>query len=178
MKLSLSSDIFTVLPLPILLIVVGSVSSCTPRNFPDPAKPSPTSQPFSTPLSPDSSSQSPSNTDKNIPVTLYTSDAQCQDYIPQVVKLSPDQIIDQSIGKILEQQTNADFSIVSYRLNISNEIATIDLRVAPDSSRQIASLSNCEQFALFGSIRKTLTSNLEWNIKDVRFTQGGKEIIF
>jgi hypothetical protein len=95
-----------------------------------------------------------------------------------VVKLSPDQIIDQSIGKILEQQTSADFSIVSYRLNISNEIATIDLRVAPDSSRQIASLSSCEQFALFGSIRKTLTSKLEWNIKDVRFTQGGKEIIF
>jgi hypothetical protein len=178
MKLSLSSDIFTVLPLPILLIVVGAVSSCTPTNLPDPAKPSPTSQPFSPPPSPDSSSQSLSNTDKTTQVTLYTSDAQCQDYISQVVKLSADRIIDQSIGKILEQQTSADFSIVSYRLNISNEIATIDLRVAPDSSRQIASLSSCEQFALFGSIRKTLTSKPEWNIKDVRFTQGGKEIIF
>lgn len=171
MKLSLSSDIFTVLLLPILLIVVGTVSSCTPKNLPDPTKPT-------SPPSPNSSSQSLSNTDKTIQVTLYTSDAQCQDYIPQVVRLSADQIIDQSIGKILEQQTSADFSIVSYRLDISNKIATIDLRVAPDSSRQIASLSSCEQFALFGSIRKTLTSQPEWNIKDVRFTQGDKEIIF
>lgn len=176
MKLSLSSDILTVLPLPILLIVVGTVSSCTPGNLPDLAKP--TSQPFSPPPSPDSSSQSFSNTDKTIQVTLYTSDAQCQDYISQVVRLSADQIIDQSVGKILEQQTSADFSIVSYRLDISNGIATIDLRVAPDSGRQIASLSSCEQFALFGSIRKTLTSKPEWNIKDVRFTEGGKEIIF
>ncbi len=68
----------------------------------------------------DSSSQSFSNTDKTTQVTLYTSDAQCQDYISQVVKLSADRIIDQSIGKILEQQTSADFSIVGYRLDISN----------------------------------------------------------
>ncbi|MFM6369036.1 MAG: sporulation/spore germination protein, partial [Dolichospermum sp.] len=39
------------------------------------------------------------------------------------------------------------------------------------------SLSSCEQFALFGSVRKTLMSNSEWKIKDVRFTERGEDIV-
>jgi hypothetical protein len=63
-------------------------------------------------------------------------------------------------------------------VNVDNGVATIDLRIAPESKRQIVSLSSCEQFALFGSLRKTLTSNPQWNIKDVRFTERGQEVVF
>ncbi|NEQ15875.1 MAG: sporulation/spore germination protein, partial [Moorea sp. SIO3E2] len=31
-------------------------------------------------------------------------------------------------------------------------------------------------FALFGSLRKTLTANSQLNIKDVRFTEQGEDI--
>ncbi|MFO0142950.1 MAG: sporulation/spore germination protein, partial [Aphanizomenon sp.] len=37
--------------------------------------------------------------------------------------------------------------------------------------------SSCEQFALFSSIRKTLISNAQWKIKEVRFTERGEDIM-
>ncbi|MFM6472207.1 MAG: sporulation/spore germination protein, partial [Dolichospermum sp.] len=55
-------------------------------------------------------------------------------------------------------------------------VATVDIRVSPESKRQLFSLSSCEQFALFGSVRKTLMSNSEWKIKDVSFTERGEDI--
>jgi len=117
-------------------------------------------------------------TKKTVDVTLYTSDTQCQELIPQKVAVSATEPVTGAVGKIVEARDTADFSLSGYRVNVRDGVATVDLRLSPQSKRQIASLSSCEQFALFGSVRKTLMSNSQWQIKDVRFTEQGEEIVF
>jgi Sporulation and spore germination len=114
---------------------------------------------------------------KTTDVTLYTIDSQCQNLVPQTTAVSSDEPIAGAVGKILEKRDNGDFNLSSYRVNVKNGIATVDLRIAPNSKRTLSSLSSCEQTALFGSLRKTLTSNPQWKIKDVRFTEKGEEIV-
>jgi hypothetical protein len=185
--LFMKTKIKRILPL-ILLAIYAGINGCnssdisdnttsTPNSkiSPTPLN-SPISQPFSSQLSPDGTSKAVSG--KTIQVTLYTSDAQCQDYIYQQASVSANEPVNEVVGKILQQRDSADFSLIGYRVNVANGVATIDLRVAPESKRQIVSLSSCEQFALFGSVRKTLTSNPQWNIKDVRFTEKGREVVF
>ena len=139
------------------------------ENTPAPKESPTTSTPAATPIA---------ATGKTTNVTLYTSDVQCQQLLPQKVPVSADEPVKAAVGKILEQRDSGDLNLSSYRVNVKNGVATVDLRVAPNSKRQIASLSSCEQFALFGSVRKTLTSNSQWKIKDVRFTERGEEIVF
>lgn len=162
----------------------AAISSPTPSQTPSMAQlraksedvqtPAPTESPIATPTP----TESPTTSDKTTNVTLYTSDLQCQQLIPQKVPVSADEPVKAAVGKILEKRDSGDFSLSSYRINVKNGVATVDLRVAPNSKRQITSLSSCEQFALFGSVRKTLTSNAQWKIKDVRFTERGEEIVF
>ena len=114
---------------------------------------------------------------KTTNVTVYTSDAQCQELIPQKTDVSAAEPMNEAIGKIFKEQNTADFSVSGYRVNVKNGVAIVDLRIAPDSKRQVSSLSSCEQFALFSSVRKTLISNSQWKIKDVRFTERGEDII-
>ena len=109
--------------------------------------------------------------------TLYTSDTQCQKLIPKQVAISANKPISAAVAQIIEQQNNGDFNLSGYRVSVKDGVATVDLRTDPQSRRQIISLSSCEQFALFGSLRKTLTSNPNWNIKTVRFTQLGEDIV-
>ncbi len=117
-------------------------------------------------------------TDKTVNVTLYTSDTECQKLIPKQVSVPELEAVTSAVGKILEQSDSKDFSLSGYRVTIKNGIATVDLRISPHSQRQLTSLSNCEQFALFGSLRKTLTGHAQWQIKKVRFTELGKDISF
>lgn len=124
-----------------------------------------------------SSSAPKAVTSKTTNVTLYTSDTQCQEFISEKVSVPAEEPVTNVVSKILEKRDTSDFSLSGYRVNIKNGIATVDLRISPDSKRQIASLSSCEQFALFGSLRKTLTSNAQWNIKEVRFTERGENIV-
>ncbi|MEH2159587.1 MAG: sporulation/spore germination protein [Nostoc sp.] len=124
-----------------------------------------------------SSSTPKAVTSKTTNATLYRSDAQCQDFISEKVTVLADKPVANVVSKILEKRDTSDFSLSGYRVNIKNGIATVDLRISPESKRQIASLSSCEQFALFGSLRKTLTSNAQWNIKEVRFTERGEDIV-
>ncbi|MEH2458272.1 sporulation/spore germination protein [Nostoc sp.] len=124
-----------------------------------------------------SSSTSKAATSKTTSVNLYTSDTQCQKLIPEKVSVPAQEPVTNVVSKILEKRDTSDFSLSGYRVNIKNGIATVDLRISPESKRQIASLSSCEQFALFGSLRKTLTSNTQWNIKEVRFTERGEDIV-
>ncbi|MBK1986524.1 sporulation/spore germination protein [Sphaerospermopsis aphanizomenoides BCCUSP55] len=178
----------------VLLAVCTSISSCnssdtsnnttsapTPNSTvsPTPLNSPIASQPFSTQPSPTDqppTSGSKAVSGKTTNVTLYTSDAQCQNYVSQQTSVSADEPINEAVGKVLQQRETADFSLVGYRVNVNNGVAIIDLRIAPESKRQMASLSSCEQFALFGSLRKTLTSNAQWNIKEVRFTEKGEQI--
>jgi hypothetical protein len=124
-----------------------------------------------------SPSTSEATISKTTNVTLYTSDTQCQKLIPEKVSVPAEKPVTNVVSKILEKRDTSDFSLSGYRVNIKNGIATVDLRISPESKRQIASLSSCEQFALFGSLRKTLTSNAQWNIKEVRFTERGEDIV-
>jgi hypothetical protein len=113
---------------------------------------------------------------KTTNVTVYTSDAQCQELIPKKADVSAQEPMNEAIGKIFKEQNTADFSVSGYRVNVKNGVAIVDLRVSPESKRQLSSLSSCEQFALFSSVRKTLISNSQWKIKDVRFTERGEDI--
>ncbi len=113
---------------------------------------------------------------KTTNVTLYTSDSQCQELIPKKAAVSAEEPMNEAIGKIFKEQNTADFSVSGYRINVIKGVAIIDLRISPDSKRQVSSLSSCEQFALFSSVRKTLISNSQWKIKDVRFTERGEDI--
>ncbi len=112
-------------------------------------------------------------------VTIYRVDQNCRDFIPEPLRVDPDQAIEQAIAKVLDGEDNSDFSLAGYRVRIdaASSAATIDLRLAPNSPRKLVSLSSCEQRALFGSLRETLLGNPEWNIKTVRFTERGQEIV-
>lgn len=156
----------------------NSVSSQTPSQIPSVAQlreksPNQESPKENTP----SPSISKAVTSKTTNVTLYTSDTQCQEFIPEKVSVSAEEPVKNIVSKILEKRDTSDFSLSGYRVNIKNGVATVDLRISPESKRQIVSLSSCEQFALFGSLRKTLTSNSQWNIKEVRFTERGEDIV-
>lgn len=167
--------------LSLILIAFSTViSSCDSNNTADKTNiettpnsqisPTPSVKPFTN----DDNTKAISGKTTNI--TLYTSDAQCQELIPKQAEVSAQTPINEAIGQIFKEQSTADFSVSGYRVNVKNGIATVDLRISPNSKRQLASLSSCEQFALFSSVRKTLISNSQWQIKDVRFTERGEDI--
>ncbi len=114
---------------------------------------------------------------KTVPISVYKVDNQCRDFVAEKTAVPANQPITGAVGKVLENADSADFRLSGYRVNVASGVATIDLRVAPDSRRKLVSLSSCEQMAIFGSLRKTLTSNAEWKIKSVRFTDRGKEVV-
>lgn len=162
------------------IILAIAISSCSSNFNSSPTNshsetPKPSSTATTPPTTPTPTTETPTTPTVNI--TLYTSDSQCQTLIPQPVSLPATDTITAAIGKIIEQQDTADFDLSGYRVQIENGIATVDLRRSSESQRQFVSLSSCEQFALFGSLRKTLISNTEWEIKEVRFTEQGQEII-
>jgi hypothetical protein len=194
---------YCIFPLIITALVSGCASNnsnsnqetSTPTSTPTPSleistppTPTPSSIPIPTPTvtksvssnkTPDKKAvaYNPSVVGKTTDVTLYTIDNQCQDFISQTTAVSSEEPISGAVSKVLEKGSNGDFSLSSYRVNVKNGLATVDLRVAPNSKRSISSLSSCEQNAIFGSLRKTLTSNPQWKIKDVRFTEKGEEIV-
>ncbi len=113
-----------------------------------------------------------------VTVNIYRADTQCQTLVPEKVAVPTNSPVDAAVGKVLEQAASGDFDLAGYRVSINPKtaIATVDLRLAPNSQRQFLSLSTCEQFALFGSLRKTLIDNSQLKIKDVRFTEQGQEL--
>lgn len=163
-----------------------SESSRSPAPIPASPTPEPTtshassSQPFrpsptSVPASPTATAPTPI---KTVLVDLYEVDSQCLNLVPRKIALPADRSLEAAIEKILADEDSADFSLAGYRTQVKNRVATIELRLAAGAKRQFSSLSACEQLALFGSLRKTLTSNPEWKIRSVRFTEKGKEIVF
>ncbi len=111
-------------------------------------------------------------------VTIYRPDSQCQTLVPEKVALPSVSTLQAAVGKVLEQRNSTDFNVAGYRVSVNpkSSVATVDMRIAPTSLRKFVSLSTCEQLALFGSLRKTLTSNQGFKIKNVRFTEQGQEI--
>lgn len=125
-----------------------------------------------------SESETAAQTTNTVTVNIYQADNQCETLVSEKVAVPAESPVNVAVGKVLKQVNSSDFDLAGYRVNIdaNSRIATVDLRLSPGSRRQFVSLSHCEQFALFGSLRKTLTDNSQLKIKDVRFTQQGQEI--
>lgn len=123
------------------------------------------------------STPQPADAVETITLNIYRTDSQCETLIPEPVTVAAETPVTASVGTVVTQVSSGDLDLAGYRVNLNNGIATIDLRLSPDSQRQFVSLSMCEQLALFGSIRKTLLENPRLNIKDVRFTDKGQEIV-
>ncbi len=111
-------------------------------------------------------------------ITLYRIDNLCDQLVPEAVTVPADKPMESAVGQIVDRQSSADFELAGYRVlrQPGSTQVTIDFRRAPGAKRGFTSLSTCEQLALFGSLQKTLTSNADWGIKTVIFTEGGKEI--
>lgn len=133
------------------------------------------------PLNPEvtKSPKSPSSAAKNtVSINIYQVDNQCNDFIAERMDVPQNNSLDMAVSKVIEKSNINEFSLSNSKVTINPQgIATIDFQVAANSKRRFISLSSCEQFNLFGSLRKTLIDNPDWQIKDVRFTEGGKEIV-
>jgi hypothetical protein len=114
-----------------------------------------------------------------VTLTIYQADNQCQTLVPEKVAVPATRVVDTAVGQVLKQADSGDFDLAGYRVQVNSKsgVATVDFRLSPNSRRQFVSLSSCEQFALFGSLRKTLTDNSRLKIKNVRFTQQGQEMV-
>ncbi|HIK13162.1 MAG TPA: sporulation/spore germination protein, partial [Oscillatoriaceae cyanobacterium M33_DOE_052] len=140
---------------------------------------SPSPRPPVSPSPPPPVSPSTASNPQTVTVTIYKPDPLCQELIPEQVAVSAEQPIEAAVGKVLEARNSADFTVAGYRINInpSTGVATVDMRLTPGSQRRFVSMSSCEQFSLFGSLRRTLIENRQWGIEEVRFTDRGEEII-
>jgi hypothetical protein len=139
-------------------------------------------QPDKGPPAINQSSQTTSSTapvKDTVTLSIYQADSQCQTLVSEKVAVPASSPVDAAVGKVLNQADSGDFDLAGYRVQVNpeNRIATVDFRLSPNSRRQFVSLSTCEQFALFGSLRKTLTANSPLKIKDVRFTERGQDIV-
>lgn len=121
--------------------------------------------------------QQPMAAANTVNVMVYQADSQCEALVPQQMAVPQAEPMEAAVGRVLEQNATADFSVAGYRVDVANGVATVDLRLSPDSRRQFESLSSCERFALFGSLRETLTQNPQWSVSEVEFTEGGEEIV-
>jgi hypothetical protein len=115
-------------------------------------------------------------TANTLALDIYRADSLCQALLPQTATVPAERSVDAAVRLVLEQANSADFDLAGYRIDVNTGVATVELRRAPDTRRQFASLSTCEQFALFGSLRKTLVDNPQLNIQQVRFTEQGRDI--
>lgn len=125
---------------------------------------------------PPNQSQPPQREDRQ--VNLFYPNATCDRLVPEPWEAPENNAVEAAVGQTIERSLNGDFDLVGYRVNLDETTAIVDLRLSPESDRHFLSLSQCEKFALFGSLRETLTENSLWNINDVRFTSQGEEIRF
>lgn len=128
-------------------------------------------------MAPASTPASPAAPVGTVPVQIYRPDSSYENLIPVKTNLPKDRAMDAAIGQIIQTSNSPDFTVVGYRVKVQGAIATIDLRLDPKSTRHFESMSSAEQMALFGSLRKTLTSHASWGIQDVKFTDGKSEIV-
>jgi hypothetical protein len=112
-----------------------------------------------------------------VTVSVYTIDDQCNDFVEQSVQVPSDVAITDAVGKAMGAVDYNAFKVESYQVDINGNTATVDMALAPGSERQFASLSSCEQRALFGSVEETLLNNPDWNVTAVKFTNQGQEIV-
>jgi hypothetical protein len=168
----------------ILLGITVLFGGC--RTSPEPAQfpPSPSvSPPIKTaeksskkPVQKPKNSSSKKPTSNLVSLSLFKLDNQCNQFIAEKVSVAKTKMLEEAVARTIDRATNADFDLSGYRINRKGEVVTIDFRVAPDAQRQLKALSNCEQLALYGGLRKTLTGNSVLKIKSVQFSDRGNLI--
>ncbi len=193
--------LFSVLIAGTILVNLGSCSSpptdqgnnngSLPTSSPVPASPIPSTVNQTTPIpvakasaekTPEKTPQTAGTTTETpkstTTVTIFKADDQCQNLIPEQVTVSADRPIAEAVNKVLIKQNIKGLEIASQEINVDfdKQTAIVDLRLSPNSKRDFGSISSCQRFALFGSLRQTLTNNAKWKIKTVKFTYQGKEI--
>ncbi|MCC3413428.1 MAG: hypothetical protein JGK24_11370 [Microcoleus sp. PH2017_29_MFU_D_A] len=112
-------------------------------------------------------------------VTVYEVDNLCQSLKPATVTGPDNQLMSSAVNEVLKQEIFASLGLVGYRLKIDRDlgIATVDLRASGNSRQKLQNLSSCQMLGLFGGVRQTLTSYAPWQIKTVRFTELGQDIV-
>jgi Sporulation and spore germination len=118
------------------------------------------------------------NSSQTQEITVYQLDNECTDYVAKKMTVPTQNATSALVGKVLETSNSPDFKIDNYRVQVENGTATIDLRLPPDAKRPFTAMSACEQQSLLGSLSKTLTSNPNLKINNVRFTDGKEELVF
>jgi hypothetical protein len=119
----------------------------------------------------------PAASGEMVPVSVYTIDDQCNELVAQTVQVHSNNAIDEAVGQAIESMDYNAFKLEGYQVSVNGATATVDMKLSPSSERKFVSLSSCEQRALFGSIEETLLNNPDWNVENVKFTDGGKELI-
>lgn len=114
-----------------------------------------------------------------VTVRVYTVDNLCQNLKPETVTGPDNQLMSSAVNEVLKQPIFDSLGLVGYRLRIDRDfgIATVDLRASGNSRQKLQNLSSCQMLGLFGGVRQTLTSYAPWQIKTVRFTELGEDIL-
>ena len=122
---------------------------------------------------------SPAVSENTVTVTVYKVDNLCQTLNPETVTGPSNQLMSSAVHEVLNQQVFSSLGLVGYRLKIDRDlgIATVDLRASGNSRQKLQNLSSCQMLGLFGGVRQTLTSYAPWQIKTVRFTELGQDIV-
>ncbi|MEG5016582.1 MULTISPECIES: hypothetical protein [unclassified Microcoleus] len=117
--------------------------------------------------------------ENTVTVTVYKVDNLCQTLKPETVTGPENQLMSSAVNEVLKQQIFDSLSLAGYRLKIDRDlgIATVDLRASGNSRQKLQNLSSCQMLGLFGGVRQTLTSYAPWQIKTVRFTELGEDIL-
>ncbi|MCU0547070.1 MAG: hypothetical protein MUE44_33745 [Oscillatoriaceae cyanobacterium Prado104] len=140
------------------------------------AQPSQLTQPSN---SVSSVADNPAASENTVTVTVYKVDNLCQSLKPETITGPDDRLMSSAVNEVLKQPVFASLGLVGYRLKIDRSlgIATVDLRAAGQSRQKLQDLSSCQMLGLFGGLRQTLTSYAPWQVKTVRFTELGEDIV-
>ncbi|MEG4572413.1 hypothetical protein QUA56_06900 [Microcoleus sp. N3A4] len=117
--------------------------------------------------------------ENTVTVRVYKVDNLCQTLKPETVTGPENQLMSSAVNEVLKQQIFDSLGLAGYRLKIDRDlgIATVDLRASGTSRQKLQNLSSCQMLGLFGGVRQTLTSYAPWQIKTVRFTELGEDIL-
>jgi hypothetical protein len=117
--------------------------------------------------------------ESTVTVTVYKVDNSCQNLNPEAVTGQNNNLMSSAVNEVLKQQVFSSLGLVGYRLKIDRTlgVATLDLRPSGDYRQKLQNLSSCQMLGLFGGVRQTLTSYAPWQIKTVRFTELGQDIL-
>lgn len=117
--------------------------------------------------------------DSTVTVTMYKVDNNCQSLNPETITGPDNQLMSSTVNEVLKQQVFTSLGLVGYRLRIDRTlgVATVDLRTSGNDRQKLQNLSSCQMLGLFGGVRQTLTSYTPWQIRTVRFTELGEDIL-